>query len=112
MANDLISRKALLAEYDRQHEGEPGKARKLIEDATAIDAMEVKQYETLLEMYNELRENFVDYVCSGTQNVAPYCLNKCNECVDKWGWCKQYSDHCKGFNPAECILEGERKGND
>ena len=34
--NDLISRKALLAEYDRVHIGEPGKARKLIEDAPAI----------------------------------------------------------------------------
>ncbi len=34
--NDLISRKALLAEYDRVHIGEPGKARKLIEDAPAV----------------------------------------------------------------------------
>ena len=39
--NDLISRKALLAEYDRVHIGEPGKARKMIEDATAVDAVEV-----------------------------------------------------------------------
>ena len=34
--DDLISRKALLAEYDRAHIGEPGKARKLIEDAPAV----------------------------------------------------------------------------
>jgi hypothetical protein len=34
--NDLISRKALLAEYDRVHIGEPGRARKLIEDAPAV----------------------------------------------------------------------------
>lgn len=34
--NDLISRKALLAEYDRVHIGEPGKARKLIEDSPAV----------------------------------------------------------------------------
>ena len=39
--NDLISRKALLAEYDRVHIGEPGKARKLIEDAPTVDAVEV-----------------------------------------------------------------------
>lgn len=83
----------------------------LIEQAPTVDAVEVKQYETLLEMYNELRENFIDYVCSGIPNVAPYCLNKCEECVDKWGWCKQYSDHCKGFNPAEYIPDGERKDN-
>lgn len=31
--NDLISRQALLAEYDRLHVGEPGRARKMIEDA-------------------------------------------------------------------------------
>ena len=34
--DDLISRKALLAEYDRVHIGEPGNARKLIEDAPAV----------------------------------------------------------------------------
>ena len=39
--NDLISRKALLAEYDRVHIGEPGKARKLIADAPTVDAVEV-----------------------------------------------------------------------
>lgn len=31
--DDLISRQALLAEYDRLHVGEPGRARKMIEDA-------------------------------------------------------------------------------
>ena len=39
--NDLISRKELLAEYDRVHIGDPGKARKLIEDAPTVDAVEV-----------------------------------------------------------------------
>ena len=37
----LIDAYALLAEYDRQHDGEPGKARKLIEDAPNVDAVEV-----------------------------------------------------------------------
>lgn len=32
---DLISRKALLAEYDRVYIGKPGQARRLIEDAPA-----------------------------------------------------------------------------
>ena len=35
--NDLISRKALIAEYDRVHIGEAGNARKLIENAPAVD---------------------------------------------------------------------------
>ena len=33
---ELIDRNALLAEYDRVHIGEPGKARKLIEDAPSV----------------------------------------------------------------------------
>ena len=37
MANDLISRSALIAEYDRVHIGEPGGARKLMVDAPAVD---------------------------------------------------------------------------
>ncbi len=39
--NDLISRKALIAEYDRVHIGPPGGARKLMEDAPAVDAVPV-----------------------------------------------------------------------
>lgn len=39
--DDLISRSALLAEYDRQHKGEAGKARTLIANAPAVDAVEV-----------------------------------------------------------------------
>ena len=41
MASDLISRSALLAEYDSVHIGEPGGARKLIAEAPAVDAVEV-----------------------------------------------------------------------
>jgi hypothetical protein len=65
------------------------------------------KYERLVEMYNELRENFVDYVCSGVRNEAPYCLNRCEYCVDSRGWCKV--ERCQGFNPAEVILDEERK---
>ena len=44
MANEkrLIDANALIAEYDRVHIGEPGKARKLIADAPTVDAVEVK----------------------------------------------------------------------
>lgn len=34
--DDLISRKALIAEYDRVHVGPPGGARKLMEDAPTV----------------------------------------------------------------------------
>lgn len=38
---DLISRTALIAEYDRVHIGAPGGARKLMVDAPTVDAVEV-----------------------------------------------------------------------
>ena len=37
----LIDANARIAEYDRVHIGEPGKARKLIADAPTVDAVEV-----------------------------------------------------------------------
>ena len=43
----LIDADALLAEYDRQHEGEPGKARKLIEDAPTIDRHTHSQFKRM-----------------------------------------------------------------
>ena len=33
---DLVDRNELLAEYDRQHDGEAGKARKIMEQAKAV----------------------------------------------------------------------------
>ena len=39
--DDLISRAYVLAEYDRQHQGPPGGARKIMEDAPAVDAAPV-----------------------------------------------------------------------
>lgn len=40
--NDLISRAHVLAEYDQQHKGLPGGARKIMEDAPAVDAIPVE----------------------------------------------------------------------
>lgn len=50
----LTDADALLAEYDRQHEGEPGKARKLIEDAPTIDAVPLSE---LIELRDRLDED-------------------------------------------------------
>lgn len=51
MASDLISRSALLAEYDRVHVGEPGGARKLISEAPAVYAIPI---DTVAEMLADL----------------------------------------------------------
>ena len=58
--------------------------------APTIDAVPV-------EKYHELLENFIDYACSGVPNLSPYCVNRCVECGDKRGWCKQ--NECRGVNP-------------
>ena len=39
--DDLISRAYVLAEYDRQHKGPPGRARKIMEEAPAVAAAPV-----------------------------------------------------------------------
>ena len=52
-----------------------------------------------MDDYNNLRNSFIDYVCSGIQNPAPYCKNSCEECVNEYGYCMIGSDKCKGFNP-------------
>ena len=43
--DDLIPRAYVLAEYDRKHKGPPGGARKIIEDAPAVDAIPVEWLE-------------------------------------------------------------------
>ena len=59
----------------------------------SVDAVEA-------EKYNELREAFVDFACSGINNVAPYCKNRRKECADEHGWCQLgIGDVCRGFNP-------------
>lgn len=63
----------------------------LVKKQPTADVVEV-------EKYNDLRESFVDFACSGTNNLAPYCKNRCVECVDERGWCR-HGDSCKGFNP-------------
>ena len=42
---EYIEREALLAEYDRLHTGEPGRARQMIADAPTIDAVPVVRCE-------------------------------------------------------------------
>lgn len=52
---ELISRAALLAEYDKHHVGAPGGARKLIEEAPAVDAVPVDKIQ-FTDLYLDGRE--------------------------------------------------------
>ena len=71
----------------------------IIDEQPSVDAVP-------LEQYNDLREDFVDYVCCGATNPAPFCKNKFAGCVDGRGWCMQ-TKWCRGFNP-----DGEGRANE
>ena len=62
MANEkrLIDANALIAEYDRVHIGEPGKARKLMEDAPTVDAVEVVRCRDCKHRYSDSWCEYVD----------------------------------------------------
>ena len=63
----LIDADALLAEYDRVHIGEPGKARKLIEEAPRVDAVEVVHGRWInVEQYGNFAVGFCS-VCAKEQ---------------------------------------------
>ena len=75
--NDLISRAALLAEYDRVHVGPPGGARKLMENAPSVNAEPVRHGYVIV---HEGREDDYWEQCSvcGSKEAnkdANYCPN-------------------------------------
>lgn len=55
MQNDCISRKALLARYDAEHVGPPGRARELIVTAPAVDMVPVVHGEPTEHMHELLQ---------------------------------------------------------
>jgi hypothetical protein len=57
MTDDLISRKALLVAYDQAHKGPPGGARKLIEEAPTVPAIDWIPFRSR-EMTEEEHEEF------------------------------------------------------
>ena len=92
--NDLISRSWLLEQLDGLGDTRLIKRNfiALVTNATTIDAVPK-------EKYDALREAFADYVCSGVSNPAPYCKNRCAECVNEYGWCRDKGENCAGFDP-------------
>lgn len=87
--DDLISRAYVLAEYDRQHKGPPGGARKIMEEAPAVDAAPV--------VHGRWKA-----ICN------PFWDAECSECgyakKNGWEW---------GFCPAcGAKMDGERRDDD
>lgn len=79
--DELISRAYVLAEYDRQHKGPPGGARKIMEDAPAVDAVPVvhgrwvpSKYKGFCEC-SECHDVFVytEWLTGGKWSFCPNC---------------------------------------
>lgn len=94
----LIDADDLLAEYDRQHEGEPGKARKLIEDAPTIDRPTRSQFK---RMAVQLGYEPVVRCRECKHHVAGYCCRDINGRTNMF----------RMFDNDFCSY-GERKEND
>lgn len=39
--------------------------------------------------------DLTDYICTNTQNPAPFCANSCKRCTDSRGWCNL--SECNGY---------------
>lgn len=66
---DLIDRATLIAEYDRVHIGIPGRARKLMEDAPAVDAVPVVRCKDCKWLYDGMD----DYCCCSHRGLVRIC---------------------------------------
>ena len=103
-ADDIVSRKGLLEEYDRQHVGPPGGARKIIEKAPSAIEGEKADPQSI---YLEETETRIDVTINALEYIAS-CLRGykaitdtggCNECADRktcskrprWGQIVRYN---------------------
>ena len=102
--DDIVSRKGLLEEYDRQHVGPLGGARKIIEKAPSAIEGEKADSQSI---YLEETETRIDVTINALEYIAS-CLRGykaitdtggCNECADrktcskrpKWGQIVRYN---------------------
>ena len=89
---DLISRSYVLAEYDRQHQGPPGGARRIIEDAPAVDAVPVvhgRWIETTIPA------NTTGHGGVGQDKKKGWLCSSCRCAFDaNLLWCDNYCPNC------------------
>lgn len=104
-AGDYVSRKYLLEEYDRQHKGPPGGARKIIAEAPAADVAPVVHGEWVLSPDDrEDSCSICQYKIYGQPYysrhfIVPY--NYCPNCGAKMGW--RYSGESTGGRKNDFI---------
>ena len=92
----------LIEQLNRYFEGETLPRGTALDAATALSTLQAENAKLLAELekvkeeLEEERTDFIDCVCSGVSNYAPYCRNRKPDCVDKRGWC--ICAMCHGFS--------------
>ena len=85
--DDLISRAYVLAEYDRQHKGLPGGARKIIEDAPTIGAIPVVRCMNCKHRPTDKRDIYGDHTGFSIEFPDDRCPCQCED-----GWYNWYPE--------------------
>ena len=98
----LIDANALIAEYDRLHIGEPGKARKLIADAPTVDAVEVVRCRECKYWGDEAGKlQHSDGVLFARCKVHNYLIDGRHT-----GWCPTENDFCSYGERKAVLIDG------
>lgn len=101
MDDEYVSRKWLIDEYHRRHQGPPGGALKMIEEAPAADVVEVKHGRWI----DRMLDNFRKYECACSECGARYIGNYDQYCEpDEFYYCprcgaKMDGDEDEGGKP-------------
>jgi hypothetical protein len=97
----MINRESLLAAYDAGHQGPPGMARKLIEEAPTIDAVPIKAISVWLAAYAAPPKYALDEI-AGTD---PGRIVTVDTLVNAWEYHWKYLMECG-------LLQEEQNGTD
>ena len=84
MDKECIERKALLARYDAEHVGSPGRARELIATAPVADVIEVRhgRWERVIPTKSAAKWS-TKVSCSNCHSVGYMRYNYCSNCGAK-----------------------------
>lgn len=78
--DDLISRKALIAEYDRVHVGPPGGARKLIEEAPEVPPKVVAEIKIDGDTLRKLVDEAIEEIKAMQSDPDVVRVVRCKDC--------------------------------
>lgn len=90
MAKEFIERGALIARYDAEHVGSPGRARELMATAPAVDVVEVRHGRWVSVQHKLAR------VCSVCNRDEPYKFADVD--ADAYNYCPNCGAYMMGEN--------------